>query len=148
MKARIALFLLALSAVALAVWEAFMLSGKVRTHAFVYNETGLRLPVEVRIVSTRSHLFSLVDGVNYEWLIQSDQPLATWAASHMSLESGGWEDVRSLAEFGGFKDEIAQTAALGAVWRSLQKSGGGDMETSYLYLSQDGRVGVLQTFRP
>ena len=71
MKARIALFLLALSAVALAAWEVFMLSGKVRTHAFVYNETGLRLPAEVRIVSTRSHLFSLVDGVNYEWLIQA-----------------------------------------------------------------------------
>lgn len=61
----------------------------------------------------------------------------------MSLESGGWNDVRSRADLGNFKDEIAQTAALGAVWRGVIK-GGGEIETSYLYLSQDGRVGFYR----
>ena len=114
----------------------------------VADETGLHLPSNVRIKATRADIFSLVDGDNYKWLIQSDTSLLPWATSNMFVERGGWEDVRLLGELGDFKDEIPREAKFGGVWRAFRKLENGREETSYLFIAEDGRFGILETYRP
>jgi len=120
---------------------------RLRSPQSVVDETGLRLPVRARITATRAHLFSLADGDNYEWLIQSDTSLLPWATANMRFETGGWEHIRQLAELG-FPEEMPRDAKFGGVWRSYHRTSRGREETSYLYLADDGRVGILSTFRP
>ena len=114
----------------------------------IIKETGLRLPSDARITATHAHRFSVADGSNYEWLIQSDSSLLPWVTRNMSVEHGGWEHVQYLAELGDFKDVIPRTATFGGVWRGVQRSSRGREETSYLYLAADGRIAILSTFRP
>lgn len=113
----------------------------------VVEETGLRLPEQARITATRTHLFSLADGDNYEWLIQSDTSLLSWATANMRVETGGWEHIRQMAELG-FPEEMPIDAKFGGVWRAHRRTSQGREEESYLYLADDGRVGILATFRP
>jgi hypothetical protein len=110
-------------------------------------ETGLSLPSGARITAAQAHIFSLADGDNYDWLIESETSMVPWAAEHMSPERGGWEHIRSLSEFGEFSDKIPSEAKFGSVWRGVVTVTGRE-ETSYLYLAQDGTVGILSTFRP
>jgi len=114
----------------------------------VTEETGLRLPSDARITATRADIFSLADGENYDWLIRSDTSLLPWATTNMSVERGGWEHIHQLAELREFKDEIPPTTKFGGVWKGVRRSSRGREETSYLYLAEDGRIGILSTFRP
>ena len=120
---------------------------RLRSPQSVIDETGLHLPESARITATRAHLFSLADGDNYEWLIQSDTSLLPWATTNMRVETGGWEHARQLSELG-FLEEMPRDAKFGGVWRAYQCTSRGRQETSYLYLAEDGRVGILETFRP
>ncbi len=113
----------------------------------IVEETGLRLPEGVRITATRSQIFSLADGDNYKWLIESDSSLLPWVTANMSVESGGWEHVRLMSELG-FPEEMPGDAKFGGVWCGLHYSPRGRNETSYLDLAEDGKVGILSTFRP
>jgi hypothetical protein len=153
MKQAIVFVTLAVLVVALAVVAAGWFSwrwelNRLKTPDSLTQETGLLLPSDARITGTRAHLFSLVDGNNYEWLIQSDTSLLPWVATNMSVERGGWEHIRSLAELGDFKNQAFTNAKFGGVWKGIQKNNRGHRETSYLYLAEDGRVGILSTFRP
>jgi hypothetical protein len=114
----------------------------------VFQETGLRLPASAQIKVTKSHLFSLADGKNHEWLIQSDISLLPWVAMNMSVERGGWEQIHYLSEISDLKEEILRNTKFGAVWKETRRSRSGQQETSYLFLSDDARIGVLSTFRP
>jgi len=143
---------IALSLVALAIvgggwitWRSEV--RRLKAPESVADETGLSLPSTARITATKAHLFSLADGNNYEWLLQSDSSLEPWAARNMSAEGSGWEHVRQMSEFG-FEDEIARDVKFGRAWRGFRRSSKGRDETSYLFLSRDGRLGVLHTFRP
>src|SRR5262245_34978247 len=98
-------------------------------------ETGLSLPLGARITAARAHIFSLADGDNYDWLIESETSLVPWAAEHMSPEPDGWEHVRNLSELGEFSDGIPSETKLGSVWRGAVTVAGRE-ETSYLYLAQ------------
>ncbi|MCX6854951.1 MAG: hypothetical protein NTV80_08615 [Verrucomicrobia bacterium] len=120
---------------------------RLRSPQSVIEETGLRLPEHARITATRAHLFSLADRDNYEWLIQSDSSLLPWATTNMRAETGGWEQIRQMAELG-FSEEIPPNAKFGGVWRATLRTSRGREETSYLYLADDGRVAILGTFRP
>jgi hypothetical protein len=120
---------------------------RLRSPESVVKETGLRLPERARITATRAHIFSLADGDNYEWLIQSDTSLLPWARTNMRVETGGWEHIRQMSELG-FPEEMPRDARFGGVWRANQRDSRGREETSYLYLAEDGRVGILSTFRP
>ena len=120
---------------------------RLRSPQSVVEETGLRLPGHARITATRAHLFSLADGDNYEWLIQSDTSLLPWATTNLRPETGGWEQIRQLSELG-FPEEMPRDAKFASVWRACQRTRRGREETSYLYLADDGRVGILSTFRP
>ena len=111
-------------------------------------ETGLSLPSGVRITAAQAHLFSLADGENYDWLIESETSLLPWASANMSPERGGWEQINNLSEFGHFPGRIPSEAKFGGVWRGVATGREGREETSYLYLAQNGRVGILSTFRP
>lgn len=113
----------------------------------VLEETGLVLPEKARITATQAQLFSLSDGDNREWLIQSDTTLLPWAESAMRRETGGWENVRELGELG-LSEKIPNDVMFGAVWRADLTTSRGRIETSYLYLSRDGKVAILSTFRP
>ena len=120
---------------------------RLRSPESVIEETGLRLPEHARIAATRAHLFSLADGDNYEWLLQSDSSLLPWATTNMRAETGGWEQIQQMTELG-FTEEIPPNARFGGVWRATQRTSRGREETSYLYLADDGRVAILGTFRP
>lgn len=120
---------------------------RLRSTKSVLEETGLRLPEHARITATRAHLFSLADGDNYEWLIECESNLLQWAAVEMKPEPDGWERARYLAEFG-FSDEMPSGVKFGGVWRTHRRTERGHDEESYLYLADDGKVGILVTFRP
>jgi hypothetical protein len=119
---------------------------RLRSPESVVEETGLRLPEHARIAATRAHLFSLADGDKYQWLVQSDISLLPWATTNMQVENGGWEHIRQMSELG-FPDEMPRDSKFGGVWRAYRRNDQGREETSYLYLADDGRVGILSTFR-
>ena len=114
----------------------------------IENETGLSLPSGARIAAAHADIFSLADGANYEWLIESEESLLPWASESMVAERGGWEHINRLSELGDFRDDIPPEVRFGGVWRGVAAHRNGREETSYLYLAQDGRVGILATFRP
>jgi hypothetical protein len=120
---------------------------RLRAPESVVQETGLRLPEHTRITATRAHLFSLADGENYEWLVQSDTSLLPWVKTNMKVETGGWERVRLLSELG-FSEEMPRDTRFGGVWKAYRRTSRGLDEESYLSLSEDGKVGILETFRP
>ena len=113
----------------------------------IIEETGLLLPKNARVTATQARLFSLADSTNYKWLIQSNTTLLPWATSTMRVENGGREHIQEMAELE-FSDEIPSNAKFGGVWRAVQTSSRGQQETSYLFLSNDGRVAILETLRP
>ena len=113
----------------------------------ITEETGLRLPPHARIAAARAHLLSLADGANFEWLIESDISLLPWASASMLPERGGWEHIRHPAELGDFR-EVSRDLKFGGVWKAIQRGSHGREETSYLYLAEEGRLGILATFRP
>jgi hypothetical protein len=121
---------------------------RLKTPKSVIEETGLRLPSDARIAATRAHLFSFVDRNNYEWLIQSDTSLLQWVTTNMAVERGGWEHIRNLAELGDFENQAFTNAKFGGVWKGVHNTSQGRQETSYMYLAEDGRVGILSTFSP
>ena len=120
---------------------------RLRLPGSITKETGLRLPSQAHITATRAHIFSLADGNNYEWLIEADSSLSSWANTNMSVERGGWEHIRLMSELG-FSEEMPKEARFGSVWQARRRTTDGREETTYLYLSEDGRVGILTTFRP
>lgn len=114
----------------------------------VKQETGLDLPPGAHIVTTRARVFSLTSHRHFSWLLGSDASLMPWAKSNMSLEPG-WENVRFLNEVGDFQDEeLARSARFAGAWRRITLDKDQRQQTSYLYLSDDGSVAILETFRP
>ena len=131
-----------------AAWVSWRLeSRRWRSPQSVVEETGLRFPEHARITATQATLFSLSDGENYSWLIQSDNSLLPWAEAHMRPEMGGWEHIRQMSELG-FPKEMPPNAKFSGVWRADQLTNQGREETSYLHLAEGGKVGILSTFRP
>jgi hypothetical protein len=114
----------------------------------IENEIGLSLPSGTRIAAVQADIFSLADGDNYDWLIESEASLLPWASENMSPERGGWEHIDKLSELGEFRGKIPPGARFGGVWRGVVAGRDGQEETSYFYLAQDGRMGILSTFRP
>src|SRR5687768_11713279 len=106
----------------------------------VRDEIGLVLPVGARITAADSDTWSLVDGDNYEWLIESDTSILPWAKQNMRPETGGWEHIRNLSQLGPFEEKIPSNQKFGGVWRGVGSNRDGGEETSYLYISGDGKV--------
>src|SRR5262245_1540009 len=100
----------------------------------VKDETGLSLPSGTRISAAQAQIFSLDDGNNYQWLIESEVSLLPWANETMAPERGGWEHIHKLAELGDFRGKVSPAAEFGGVWRSVATSRDGREETAYLYL--------------
>lgn len=131
-----------------AAWVSWRLEvRRLRSPQSVVEETGLRLPEHARITATRATLFSLADGANCQWLIQSETSLLPWAKAHMRPEMGGWEHIQQMSELG-FPTEMPVNAKFSGIWRADQLTNQGEEETSYLHLAEDGKVGILSTFRP
>jgi nitroimidazol reductase NimA-like FMN-containing flavoprotein (pyridoxamine 5'-phosphate oxidase superfamily) len=120
----------------------------------IKSEIGLSLPPGVRIASTSMHRFSLVDGRNYEWLIQSDRDITDWVEANMRLEggpklkSGGWGDITAFGQVSSLAQGEAAQLQLDGVWKSVRQVENGKLETAYLFLAKGGKVGELSTFRP
>jgi hypothetical protein len=114
----------------------------------IQDEIGLRLPPSVRILAAHSDTWSLVDGDNYDWLIESNISLVPWASQIMRPETGGWDHIRSLSELGPFEGKIPPDTKFGGVWRGAVSTPDGREETSYLFASEDGKLAILSTFRP
>ncbi|MGV3774428.1 MAG: hypothetical protein ACO1QB_16120 [Verrucomicrobiales bacterium] len=67
-----------------------------RTHGAVFDEVGLQLPDHVRVVKASETLFSLVDGRNVVWLLESTNSLLPWVEANMKPEE--WGSPTNLAE--------------------------------------------------
>lgn len=132
---------------AIAVFQVFFERVNLAKHSRVTIETGLTLPEGTRIVATAAHTFSLVDGDNYEWLIESDTPFTQWIQlSSMHREDGdgiSWASVTNFGEIAEIARDKDRELALHSVWRS-DNSG----ETAYLYVASGQCVALLETFRP
>jgi hypothetical protein len=117
------------------------------SHSRVTKETGLELPEGTRIVETAAHAFSLADGDNYEWLIESDKPLTHWIqSSDMRREDGdgvSWASVKNFEEVADIARDKDRGIGLDSVWK-YEKGG----KTSYLYVADERRVALLTTFNP
>ena len=120
----------------------------------IERETGLSLPQGVRIVEIKMDRFSIADGCNYEWLIESDNDLTEWIEKNMRLEggpklpSGGWTEIRSFGEVASLAENETARFPLSGVWRSARKSHKGNIETAYLTVAEGNKVAQLRTFRP
>lgn len=116
-------------------------------HSRVTAETGLTLPEGTKIVATSAHTFSLADGDNYEWLVESEIPLTQWIQStSMQREDGdgvSWANAKSFGEIADIARSEDRGLELDSVWRSVR-----DGETAYLYVASGRRVALLATFRP
>jgi hypothetical protein len=113
-------------------------------------EVGYQLPEHAQITYTEAHIFSLVDGPNYTWLITSERSLRSWANQvgwRIGPDRGSWEHVTSFYEVAPYTDEFTQLS-LGGVWRTLAHSQRGRDETSYIFLAGNDRVACIETFRP
>ena len=133
--------------IAIITISSFLDRRDIATHSSVEMETGLILPEGARIVATSSNTFSLADGDNYEWLIQSDMPLTQWIeSSNMVREDGdgiSWASVSNFGEIASISRDEDRRLALDSVWKSVV-----GQETAYLYVASERRVALLTTFRP
>jgi hypothetical protein len=139
----IAVLVLILGIALFLVWERVRLA----SHSRVTEETGLELPEGTRVVATAANTFSLADGDNYEWLIESDKPLTAWIEStEMRREDGdgaSWASVKNFGEVVDIARSKDREMALDSVW----KYANGD-KTTYLYVASGRRIALLTTFNP
>ena len=88
----------------------------------IRSELGYDFPPQSRIIKTSASIFSLADGDNYTWTIESDVSLLPWVESLAHLEYGkSWKAVASIDN---------------------------REETSYITLSEDFKSCKVMTFRP
>jgi hypothetical protein len=86
-------------------------------------EVGYPLPDRSRIIETQAEIWSLADGDNYTWEIESTEPLLPWI-----------QEVGTL--------EYDQT------YRASVTLSDGRQETSYISLGPSGKQARVETFRP
>ncbi len=94
----------------------------IRNPSRIEKEIGYLFPEGITIVDTSASIFSLVDGKNYKWLIQSESSLIDW--------------VNSIG-----KNEYDHT------WRVVVDLNG-RTETSYITIKNNGHLAEIETFRP
>lgn len=125
------------------VWERASLA----IHSRVTEETGLELPEGIRVVATAANTFSIADGDNYQWLIESEKPLTEWIEStEMQREDGdgvSWVTVKNFGDVANIARDKDRKMALDSVW----KYANGD-KTAYLYVASGRRIALLTTFNP
>jgi hypothetical protein len=149
MKTRTKRLFLAASLTLIAVVAIFVSLDRrnIATHSRVTIETGLILPQATRIVAISTNRFSLADGDNYEWLIQSDEPLTQWLESsdmtREDLDGISWANVSNFGEVASISRDEDRQLALDSVWKSVVGK-----KTAYLYLASGRRVALVTTFRP
>lgn len=122
-----------------------------RTSASIAKETGLTLPSSAHVADSKAAIFSLADGPNYEWLIVSDESLLEWAEANMKREDNdkiSWKHIKSFNEISPFKEVRFEKLKLASVWIGTRRAARGHEETSYLFLCEGEKVGVIETFRP
>jgi len=116
----------------------------------VTSETGLVFPDGVKIVGTKADRYSLADGANFGWLIESPQPLTDWLKANMKREDDdglSWKHIQAFSEVAPLATGAVAGLRLDGVWRAACLVHGRN-ETSYLFVA-DGRTNAyLETFRP
>ena len=121
-----------------------------RTKEVVPRETGLALPSGIEVQDAQVQLFSLADGVSYDWLLVGSTSLVPWARSvgRNELQRGaGWERITSFQVICPFRNPAFEQIGLHSVWRIVSVLP--DKEaTSYLYIAEDEKTGLLSTFNP
>jgi hypothetical protein len=98
-------------------------------------EVGYRLPENARIVYTKAHVFSLVDGPNYTWLVTSESSLRSWAARRGIFDGpgpGGWSHIQSFYEVAPYNKDF-ERLVLDSVWKVHATSAYDDLDTSYIF---------------
>ncbi|WP_446007735.1 hypothetical protein [Candidatus Electrothrix sp.] len=128
----------------------FWVEHQARTKEVVQRETGLALPSGVAIEDAQVQLFSLADGVNYDWLLSGSTSLIPWASSvgRDQIQAGaGWEKIETFQQICPFRNAAFEEVSLHSAWRIVNVLP--DKEaTSYLYIAEDEKTGLLSTFNP
>jgi hypothetical protein len=116
----------------------------------IQRETGLALPSKIEVQDAQVQLFSLADGVNYDWLLSGSTSLVPWARSvgHNEIQHGvAWGQITSFQVICPFRNPAFEQIGLHSVWRIVNTLP--DKEaTSYLYIAEDEETGLLSTFNP
>ena len=114
----------------------------------IEGETGFSLPSDARIIAAHARVLSVTNSEGYDWLVESDTSLLPWAEANLSAELDGWENVGYLSELGIFSVPIVSSAKLGGAWRGVRRLGGAREVVLYLYLAENGKIGILSTLPP
>ena len=67
----------------------------------IHKETGLTIPSGTRILGAKADIWSLADGPNYEWLLESPVSWIEWLNAHMKREDSdgvSWRDIKRFSD--------------------------------------------------
>ena len=121
-----------------------------KTKEVVQRETGLELPAGVEIEDAQVQLFSLADGVSYDWLLTGSTSLVPWARSvgRDDPKSGAaWKKIKTFQHICPFINTAFKKMSLHSVWRIVGALPD-KKATIFLYIAEDENTGLLSTFNP
>ncbi|XCN73596.1 MAG: hypothetical protein Q3M24_02250 [Candidatus Electrothrix aestuarii] len=121
-----------------------------KTKEAVARETGLQLPSGVEVQAAQVQLFSLADGINYDWLLSGSTSLIPWARSVGRNETQygtGWKKIKTFQQICPFINAAFEEVSLHSVWRIIGALPD-KKATCFLYLAEDEKTGLLSTFNP
>jgi len=128
----------------------FWVEHQAKTKEVVARETGLQLPSGVEVQDARVLLFSLPDKVNYDWLLSGSTSLIPWARSvgRNDPQSGAeWKKIKTFQDISPFRDAAFEQFSLHSVWRIVGALPEKKI-TTFLYIAEDEKTGLLSTFNP
>ena len=116
----------------------------------VLRETGIELPAGIEVRDAQVQLFFSADKINYDWLLAGNTSLVPWARSigHDDPKSGAaWEKIKNFQQICPFSDAAFKEISLHSVWR-ITGALPDKKATSFLYIAEDEKTGLLSTFNP
>lgn len=128
----------------------FWVEHQAKTKEVVARETGLQLPSGVEVQDARVQLFSLADGVSYDWLLTGSTSLVPWARSvgrDVPKSGAAWERITSFQQFCPFSYAAFKEVSLHSVWW-IAGASPDKKAISFLYIAEDEKTGLLSTFNP
>lgn len=147
-KLPIILFVLGLLASPL-MYKAWV-EHQAKTKEVVQRETGIELPAGVEIEDAQVQLFSAEGKINHDWLLKGSTSLLPWVRSVGGNETSygaAWEKITTFQQICPFRNPAFEQIGLHSVWRIISVLP--DKEaTSYLYIAEDEKTGLLSTFNP
>jgi hypothetical protein len=128
----------------------FWVEHQAKTKEVVARETGLQLPPGVEIEDAKVQLYSFAGKANYDWLLTGDTSLVPWARSigrDIPKSSNAWELITTFQQICPFRNAAFEEVSLHSVW-VIAGALPDKKVTTFLYIAEDEKTGLLSTFSP